>query len=395
MEFWISVLPGHGHFFPTLPLARALADAGHSVSFCTSATYSKTVRQYGFDCFEIGLDYTLGGGGTVFEGRAPGIDEVEHLMFVEGPVVVAEDLMALFANRKPAAMLVDPVEYGAMTACEAADVPWGGFVTGVRTTLTAGQVPFDPDERDAFVDQRFIEPARRWREAVGLGPSRKAIFEAHYDRTLALMMAPPSLEAWPLGSLSHTGHHLRPEIHVSDAPEAAPEAGMDGPLIVITFGTLFGTRDLYERAVREALRTGADVIAVTSESLTIEDDRLFPVGWASMDRLLARTDVVVHHGGWGSTIAALASGTPAVIVPLGAEQPTNAARVSSTGAGIWVDVDRIETDLYDAVDAILTNPVFRLNAERLQAEIEAMPSAREVVPLVERLATRGVPVLRE
>jgi hypothetical protein len=139
MEFWISVLPGHGHFFPTLPMARALREAGHRVSFCTSATYSDTVREYGFDCFPVGLDYTLSGGGSVFEGSAPEIDEVEHLMFVDGPVVVASDLMAMFASRKPAAMLVDPVEFGAMTACEAADVPWGGFVTGVRTTRRLGR----------------------------------------------------------------------------------------------------------------------------------------------------------------------------------------------------------------------------------------------------------------
>jgi UDP:flavonoid glycosyltransferase YjiC (YdhE family) len=31
-----------------------------------------------------------------------------------------------------------------------------------------------------------------------------------------------------------------------------------------------------------------------------------------------RSDVLVHHGGWGSTIAALATGTPAVVIPLGA-----------------------------------------------------------------------------
>ena len=40
------------------------------------------------------------------------------------------------------------------------------------------------------------------------------------------------------------------------------------------------------------------------------------------------------------------------------------------------------------------DPLLRLNAQRLGTEIAAMPSASEVVPLIERLARDGPPVLR-
>ncbi|HZW99073.1 MAG TPA: nucleotide disphospho-sugar-binding domain-containing protein, partial [Trueperaceae bacterium] len=46
--------------------------------------------------------------------------------------------------------------------------------------------------------------------------------------------------------------------------------------------------------------------------------------WVNMPKLLERTSVLMHHGGWGSTIAALASGTPSVVVPLGSDQHVNA-----------------------------------------------------------------------
>lgn len=385
-------MPGHGHFFPTLPLARALVDAGHEVSYCSSATYGSTITEHGFEHLRVGLDYTLGGGGTALDA-AGGIGAVEYLMFVEGPIAVARDLVERFKTQRPDAVLVDPVEFGAMTACEAVDLPWGAFVNGIRTFEMIGQLPFGFDERNAVLAERFDVPVNRRREAVGLGPSRLRPSESPYDRTFALMMAPPSLEAFPLEQRTHTGHHLRPEVHSSAAPDLTSAAGRERPLVVVTFGTLFGTAELYAVAVEGALATGADVVAVTSESFGVLHDRLFSMPWASMDRLLERADVVVHHGGWGSMIGALATGKPSVVVPLGAEQPTNAARIASVGAGIALDKNEVRLALSDAISALLDEPVYRLNAERLRAEIQAMPAAADVVPLIERLAAEGVPMM--
>jgi UDP:flavonoid glycosyltransferase YjiC (YdhE family) len=47
-----------------------------------------------------------------------------------------------------------------------------------------------------------------------------------------------------------------------------------------------------------------------------------------------------------------------------------------------------------AIRTVLEDPVYRLNAERLRREIESMPTAAEVVPIIERLAMDGPPVLR-
>ena len=71
MQVCFSIIPGHGHFFPMLPLARALRDAGHVVMFGTSASYGATVREHGFEAFAVGLDYTqssiASGGGDIGE----------------------------------------------------------------------------------------------------------------------------------------------------------------------------------------------------------------------------------------------------------------------------------------------------------------------------------------
>src|SRR5690606_40128622 len=60
LRVWISIVPGHGHFFPMVPLARALERAGHEVTFCTSESYAETVVDHGFAALGVGLDYTQG-----------------------------------------------------------------------------------------------------------------------------------------------------------------------------------------------------------------------------------------------------------------------------------------------------------------------------------------------
>ena len=92
-------------------------------------------------------------------------------------------------------------------------------------------------------------------------------------------------------------------------------------MVAVSLGTLFGTAELYDEVCRSVLATGATVVAATRFDLSVESSRLHTTGWVSMDKLMRRSDVLVHHGGWGSTVAALSTGTPAVVIPLGADLP--------------------------------------------------------------------------
>jgi UDP:flavonoid glycosyltransferase YjiC (YdhE family) len=233
------------------------------------------------------------------------------------------------------------------------------------------------------------------RERAGVPEPVLSSHELPYDRTLGLCQAPPSLEAWPPGWTSHTSHPLRPEAYSTGDPEPwLDDLPRDRPIVAVTLGTLFGSPTVYEAVVRGALAAGARVIASAAGRLDVDDDRLMTVPWVSMDRLTAAADAVVHHAGWGSTIAAVTAGVPAVVVPLGADQPATAARLHSTGAAIAVGPGPdLETAAGSAVGRVLEDSVFRLNTARLREEIEAMPAAPAVVPLVEELAATGGPVL--
>jgi UDP:flavonoid glycosyltransferase YjiC (YdhE family) len=56
--------------------------------------------------------------------------------------------------------------------------------------------------------------------------------------------------------------------------------------------------------------------------------------FAPFRKLLPLCGAIVHHGGVGTTAAALESGCPQLVLPLAWDQPDNAARVAGLGAGL-------------------------------------------------------------
>ena len=392
MDVLFSVLPGHGHFFPHLPLARALAAAGHRVRVASSGSYGPTIRAHGFEPVAVGPDRTLASAG----GSGDPADRAARLMekmFVEGPPAVLDSLVEVMAADRPDVAIVDTEDHGGRVAAERLEVPAGSVVNGVRAFALLGRLALGRPAGEGPAGYRAV--IRGLRERAGVPEPDLMSHELPHDRTLNLCQAPPSLEAWPHDWLSHTSHPLRPEPYSTGDPEPwLDEMPRDRPLVAVTLGTLFGAPEVYGAVVRGALATGARVIATAAGPIEGDEDRLVTVPWVSMDRLMETADAVVHHAGWGSTIAALASGTPAVAVPLGADQPATAARLHSAGAALAVQPGpSLEAGVRAAVGRVLEEAVFRLNAERLRREIEAMPAAPEVVPLVEELAATGGPVL--
>ena len=99
--------------------------------------------------------------------------------------------------------------------------------------------------------------------------------------------------------------------------------------------------------------------------------------------MLPSCDVVVGHGGSGTTLGALAHGLPMLLVPKGADQFDNAARCEEAGAAIVLAPDDVTADaVRDALLRLLDDPSFRPSAERVAAEIAAMPSPSEAAARV-------------
>jgi UDP:flavonoid glycosyltransferase YjiC (YdhE family) len=111
-------------------------------------------------------------------------------------------------------------------------------------------------------------------------------------------------------------------------------------------------------------------------------------------------DVLVTHGGAGTSLLAIAAGRPACFLPMHADQPILAKRLVDLGAGLIagsgpddrrpfpaVDVGTLRPqDVRSAVRRLLTERSFELAMSRLGRRGRSLPPVPEAVSWLERAA---------
>jgi sterol 3beta-glucosyltransferase len=121
---------------------------------------------------------------------------------------------------------------------------------------------------------------------------------------------------------------------------------------------------------------------------------LFRAGEVPHAWLFPRVAAVVHHGGAGTTAAAIRAGAPAVVVPDGVDQPFWAQVAMKAGvAGPPIPAGELTAErLADAIRNVLDNHTMRDRAKTLGDAVRREDGAGTAVRLVESLiASRGMP----
>jgi MGT family glycosyltransferase len=104
-----------------------------------------------------------------------------------------------------------------------------------------------------------------------------------------------------------------------------------------------------------------------------------------------KSDLMIHHGGYGSSQTGLFTGTPAVIIPTFSERESNARRVAAVGAGDLL-VPTINAsgqkqisagELRDKIKHVLTDPTFTQNAQRISKKLKTYGGAAKAARLIE------------
>ncbi|MCO6009312.1 glycosyltransferase [Actinoallomurus purpureus] len=346
----IMAAGSRGDIQPCVALGRGLAARGNGVRLIVAA---------GHEPLAAGLDTAVL---SVDPARLLETDEVrEWLLNGRDPVRFISGFKRLI--RPMAEMLLEEV----LSACKDADLllfPTLGFIghhlaeyLGVDEALihfqpshptSAFPHPLVPRafgaERLSFhlVDQiawqlgrPILNPWRR--DALGLpGLSLRGPMRGVRDVPVlacfseAVVPRPPD---WP-GHVHTTGYWFLDEPAWTPGPRLADFLASGPPPVYVGFGSM-KPRDPEAtfRMVRAALRgAGVRGIVALGEGQEADDD-LFVVGDVPHSWLFPRTLAAVHHGGAGTTAAALRAGIPAVVCPFFGDQPFWGARVAAIGAG--------------------------------------------------------------
>ncbi|HET9084670.1 MAG TPA: glycosyltransferase [Candidatus Limnocylindrales bacterium] len=119
-------------------------------------------------------------------------------------------------------------------------------------------------------------------------------------------------------------------------PELEASLSGSGPVVSVGFGSMAAT-DPGEtgRLVIDAARLAAVRIVLLSgwSGLDVRDERVLVMPSVPHDRLFPRVAAIVHHGGAGTTGAALRAGVPSIVVPFAVDQPFWGSRVAALGVG--------------------------------------------------------------
>ena len=388
MRILFTFAGGSGHGEPLIPIARAAQVAGHTVAFGCQPKMIPMVESAGFAAFATGGD-TLG-----TPKRLPLLaldaEREDRALRVGFAGRIARDraakVVALCAAWRPDLIVCDEIDFGSMIAAEKV-----GTLYATVLVIAAGSFV-----RDVVV----AEPLNQLRAAHGLPPDPAL---AMLRRYLVLSPGPPSYRD-PAFPLPPTAHAIRPV--ALDPREGNPFppwlANLDGaPAVYFSLGTVFNVEsgDLFGRVLAGLRDLPINVVVTVGHEIDPAELGPQPANvrverYVPQALLLPHCRLVVSHGGSGSVIGALAHGLSMVLIPMGADQPLNAARCDALVVAKVLDaVTATPESVRDAVFSVLTGPGYQRNAERLRDEIATLPGPAHAVRLLERLAAEKRPLV--
>ncbi|WP_158892009.1 glycosyltransferase [Amycolatopsis anabasis] len=379
MRILFSSIDGYGHTYPLLPLTSAAHRAGHEVVFATVGHFASLLKGLGVEHRVAGIPMGEAMGEAL--RSFPGVttpDELEPqrrrelIAGVFGSVVprrVIDDLTPLLREFEPDLVVASATSMGAVIATKRAGIPL------VRHGI--GRMVADPTLDT--IKAAFTELATEF----GL-PGHRADEDPYLD------IYPPSLQGEEFVA-SPNRYELRPVAFAEsgELPARVRERDRSRPLAYLTLGTAFGTVDVLRSAIDGLAGLDLDLVVAAGPSVDLGElagvpDNVFVESWVAQAELLPLTDLVVHHGGSGTTLGALAAGVPQLVLPQGADQFANADAVLGGGSGERLTPGEASAEAVAAqAKRLLTEDSFAAAARRIAAEIAAMPSPEEIA---ERLA---------
>lgn len=415
-----------GDIQPFLALAAGLADAGHEVHLGITDVEAHDYQQAAID-----------GGFRVTQVATPVIDKLEDFdaigerclrhrdpmrqariifseLFTPALAAMHELSRALATNND--IMLRHHVLHCAQSAAEAA------AITDVSVMFAHNMMPsryirpamFPPLGSVAYglawraarlvINHLLLEELNRTRRSDGLTPYRDVIGDSWIAQRMTLIAVSPSFLTPPVDWPSNV--HLSGFLAGDEAPGDAQLARtladfLDAgpPPILFNFGSMMARTSDHQATVVEhflaaAAATGQRAIIQLPNPAAASLPRHRWVYYA--ERLnhhvvMPRCALVVHHGGAGTSHAALRAGRPSVVVPHVADQFFWAAELRRLGvATAPLSLRRLTAKgLSKRINSILRSPTMSTQATTLGDQLRQQNGVAKAVELVSRAAAQN------
>ena len=351
---------GGGNVPPALGIATELESRGHTARFLGHAGQLDSLARAGFE--------------TVHPRHARDFDNARdysplNMMATFGDRGIGLDMLEAVARRPTDVVVVDALMVGAMRA--AADA-------GLR------YVVLEHMYNGSFSRSILGGPMGLSLRLRRLNPQQA--LDAAAARILATI---PSLD--PLPSSPSNLHRVGPVVPF------AQRQPTNGRTVLVSLSTFaFPRMDECLKSVLAAFRgLGADVVVTTGPA--VDPRSLGSVPGVEVHRyvphveLMPRVDMVVGHGGHGTTMQALAHDLPLLVMPMDrlTDQPAVGRSLEKVGAGRVVPKRSSPDRIRPVLEELLADGPHRAAAARLGAEVRSLPGARVGADVIEGLLRTG------
>jgi UDP:flavonoid glycosyltransferase YjiC (YdhE family) len=343
--------PMLGHVFPLVPLALELRKAGHSVVVATGGE-AERVRESGLDVDTVLSSVHMGRLGLTTALFHPGAARAEmngegdlqfvSLLFAKIARKMTKQLDALVARWSPDLIIHEPLAAAAAVVAAKHRIP--AVVHDVSL--------FDGMSLTSAVAARLGKEI----------PSPHAV----------LRTSPPSVadfgSGWPLRFVPYSGGGEVPDWLRRPASR---------PRILISRSTVAGPGGgkMMSAVIAAAPSVDAEFVVVRPESEEPLPPNVRAVDWVPLTAAVPRCTAVVHHGGAGTLLGALAAGVPQLIEPGVGDRTRHANLVAQRGAGLAVAAADLTPEV---LTQLVTDTSLARAAKEVSAEIAAMPSPARV-----------------
>lgn len=306
-----------------------------------------------------------------------------------------ESIMAL-ADRigKPDVIVTDPFLSAAALAAEKLDVPL--FVAGWPAQGNLDEQALFAVQRDLSSDsmqrlQRLFDKfgLKGRNFSKGAAPS---IRSPHLHITYFTPEWYAAEKSMMLPQTQYVGGQK--EAPTTAIPEWLNDIPAEVPLAMITLGTIFtGDLGFFSWAAQAAAKAGLLPIVVVGWN-PIEPEkkselkRALPSGtrllaWAAFEHVLPRCKLMIHHGGMGTTHAAIVYGLRQIVVPHAADQRIQGRRVAEAKIGLNLTAHEVQQGkLAEGALALMETDWVADNAIRFAEEMAALGGEKRAAQLI-------------
>lgn len=374
MRILFTTHGAYGHFHPIAPLASAAQARGHDVVIATAPQLVEWVAACGFRVVPAGVRTDdIERGVQALRIADPLLGAFHRFSTVAVPPVLA-DLLRLAEGWRPDVVVHEEGEYAA---------PLFSAVSGVPCITQSWPAPARPEqERQLYRD--LLQPI--W-AANGLS------CEARTSGAVYLDACPPPYQSGAIASIPGVVT-VRPVAFDGPTSTVPPWlANLPRPAAYVTLGTvpIFSRPEVLRAAVEAVEALVAAVVVTTGPNppdvVAGMSPHVHGAAYLAQSDVLPRVDLVVSHGGAGTTLGAITHGLPHLVLPgFAPSQQRNASRTQQLGFGLCVDQDEPATQLQEAAQRLLTDGAYRTAAATAAASLDRLPSPQDCVTLLEDAA---------